>query len=734
MTESKPPNPATINIRNKFEPAAAKPRPAQNPVPPGTQKERTKRNTRNGNNERKEPFLNPYTFVPAFPRDGMTGAFADAVPPGADRLHEENWTGTIGVRLIVQTPLLLLDTARAHRAPDAEEGHLTYPVLLRDGRPHLSATALKGMLRASYEAITNSRFGVFAGHDEPLGWRRVADDARDMKPARVSRDGKTLEFWDAVRLSSYRDEPGPQYSPGRSPKHDDHVWVRTRRGKNAEEVTGIKPHSEKRPGADWSEGYVFITGRNAEKKRDERVFIRPPNPITVKLTDVLRARWDALMEHHRKQQQDIETDGDFDVSPHRNMEERRRLAPGTFCWAYAKDWRAEALYPVMIPRDLAGTSPAEMVPPKVEPASRYCELSPADRVFGWVAQEGSGTRPAAYRGRLRISDVTCVTATEKAVVRFPGKGLPLAILAQPKPAQGRFYLSNSATEPHRPIDDGTPKDEVQRDPDHALRGRKVYWHHKRAAASEQYWAIPPASTGDPTQQLIDGTLYREYRRPNEPAFTKDPLTRDKTAFETSGEPQRDKQNRSVLGWISQGTEFTLTIGVRDIPEVELGALLWLLNLAEDHHHRLGLGKPLGFGSVHIALDLERTKLHTGAQWSEHYRDLTGELPESSAETVTLTCIRAFTETARRQPGFTEIESAFSAAACGRDDLPVHYPRARPPQMQARRTPPNPAGESYAWFTANEKIEKRQVAPGRGRSLPSAGQPRGRDLDVYTRED
>lgn len=603
-------------------------------------------------------------------------------------------------------------------------------MLRRDGRPQLPATALKGMLRAAYEAITNSRFGVFTGHDERLGWRRVADDARDMVPVRIGEDGKTLEFWDAVRLSSYRDKPGPRYR-NRVPEHDDHVWVKTRSGKNAEEVSSIRPYPQGRPAPDWQEGYVFITGRNVEKKRDERVFVRPRRSITAKLTNVLRERWDALMEHHRRYEQDIETGGEFDISPHRNNEDRRTLTPGTFCWAYEKNGRIEALYPVMVPRELAIASPSEMVPPKVEPASHYRELYPADRVFGWVAQDGSGTRPAAYRGRLRIGDVTCVTATDKAVKEFPD-GLPLSILARPKPTQGRFYLSESAAEPHRPIKNGTPKNDVHRDSDRALRGRKVYWHHRRAAANNEYWEPSSRSKGDPTQQLIDGMLYREYQRPAAPAEG-NALTHGKKSFATTGDRQRDRQNRSVLGWITKGTEFTFTIGVRDVPEVELGALLWLLTLDGDHHHRLGLGKPLGFGSVHISLEPERTRLHTGVQWSEYYRDLTGELPDSPAETVVRTCVRAFTEAAERQPGFAEIKRAFLAAAHGSDDLPVHYPRARPKEMRAPRTPPNPAGESYAWFTANEKIDKRTVAPDRGRSLPSAGAPREQALDVYGEE-
>ena len=734
MTENKPPTPNQIRVGNKFERAIPQ-QPAKTPPPqadrPQARQQQRASNSGNVGNGRRERFLNPYTFVPAFPRDAMTGAFADCPPEGADRLHEENWTGTIGVRIKVKTPLLLLDTARAYKAPDDDDGHFTYPVLLRNGRPHLPATAVKGMLRSAYEAITKSRFGVFNGHDELLGWRRVADDARDMKPVRIVDGGKTLEFWDAVKLSAYRDKPGPRYSRNRAPEHGDHVWVKTKRGKNAEVVSGIKPHAQGRPAPDWKEGYVFITGRNVENKRDERVFVRPHHPVTAKLTDELRARWDALMEHHRKHEQDIDTDGEFDISPHRNREDRRKLTPGTFCWAYKRNGQIEALYPVMIPRELAVAEPSRMVPPKVGPAAGYRELSPADRVFGWVAQEGSGTRPAAYRGRLRIGDVACVTPTSDAVKRFPEDGIPLSILAQPKPSQGRFYLSESAAEPHRPIEDRTPKNDVHRESDRALRGRKVYWHHQSAAQSDFYWTEPPASVGDPTQQLIDDKLYREYRRPNMPAD--DRLTSDKTAFQTTGDPQRDKQNRSVLGWINKGTEFTFSIGVRDVPEVELGALLWLLTLDDGHHHRLGLGKPLGFGSVHLSLIPERTQLHSGTQWSDYYRDLRGELRDSSAETVVRECIHAFTVAAEQQPGFTEIKNAFCAAARGKEDLPVHYPRARPKDMQARRTPPNPAGESYAWFTANEKIQGRDVAPGRGRSLPSASASRGEELDVHPEE-
>jgi hypothetical protein len=110
-------------------------------------------------------FLNPYTFVPTPSREGQEGPLGDAPPQGHDRLHEGGWTGSIQVRLTVETPLLLLDTARAIKVGD----HFRYPMLLRNGSPHLPATSVKGMLRSAYEIITNSRFGVFEGLGRATG-------------------------------------------------------------------------------------------------------------------------------------------------------------------------------------------------------------------------------------------------------------------------------------------------------------------------------------------------------------------------------------------------------------------------------------------------------------------------------------------------------------------------------------------------------------------------------------
>src|SRR5262249_14336711 len=84
-------------------------------------------------------------------------------------------------------------------------------------------------------------------------------------------------------------------------------------------------------------------------------------------------------------------------SRHVYLEEALRLDEGTLCYARVDESdgirRLSALYPVMISRKLYNQSPLDVLPEWLRPARSIGELSPADRVFGWVNQDPTTRDP-----------------------------------------------------------------------------------------------------------------------------------------------------------------------------------------------------------------------------------------------------------------------------------------------------------------------------------------------------
>jgi CRISPR-associated protein (TIGR03986 family) len=670
-------------------------------------------------------FHNPYNFVPALPRDQVTGELDDRAPVGHGRYLPEYWSGRIAVKLTTVTPLLIPDAAEMTESND----HKTYPVRLgADGKPYLPPTSIKGMLRSAYEAITNSRLSVFEKHDELLAYRLPAKAGTQMVPARIesgqiclypgtstiSQNGQPqsgdpmyaawLRRWD--RNSTDKDQNAlPYHGTQQLPEHGDRVkfWAKqcSKRNFSYWKVQKIIPYS--RNSAQQTnmnndprqpfEGYVCVTNKNITNKHDERIFFEDESRITIPLTNEMRERWAKLIESYQN-------NDDFqnglpcpaalrNADAPRNVatwsrhvtggDPERELSEGTLC--YARVYKNGSgfgiidLYPVMISRSLYRCTPTEILHPSLKPASNYANLSPADSVFGWVNQNGKG----AYKGQLRIHSVYCLR--KDAVDNFGSEGasFPLAILGQPKPEQSRFYCADNVEgQPlHHGKDNPLYKDkgEGYYDEDQSLRGRKIYPHQKGLAGN--YWNNP---LEDRTQQYDNTNRYQEYRRPQK-----------------DGVEQLDKQNRSIQGWVKPETEFRFEIDITNLSPVELGALLWLLSSPDIHYHRLGGAKPLGFGSVWLNVDWECTDLRLGSDWATFYQSLR-PLPQKVGNGVS--CIEAFKKAVTQAYGngkrFEQVRfiAAFCNSSQGFDDAAIHYPRVTPN--------PTPEGEAFKWFIRNEQ--------------------------------
>ncbi len=675
-------------------------------------------------------FRNPYNFIPAPPRNPTDASLGDVQPVDQDRFLPERYTGVIRVRMTANTPLLLPDP---EGVSENQDGHKTYPLRVDSkGLPAVPSSSVRGMLRSAYEAITNSRFYRFP-HGERLAFRMEAREALSLIPARVAttnaggtlcfelmtgtstvgKDGRPTERGYAAWLPRYRHgklHAGTRrYSDHALPAHGDQVecWIESRRHSRRKfqywEVRSIARLGTK-PDAGTSgdeikriSGWVCVTNANIKGKHDERVFFFDgPKPKTAACTPRHQKQWRELIadyqaihvdEIEKRRRKGGKPDDYLGSEPGRTAwsrhvysKEDRELREGTLCYVRltADLSQVESVFPVMIARELYDDSPRDLLSEHLQPAKERSQLSPADRVFGWVGEKGG-----AHRGLLRVGPVRCESSRDDSVQAFGKEGLPLAILSAPKPQQGRFYVAQDPS--GRAQGDRLGKQEAGYSGNKSIRGRKVYPH--QASLPQGHWDDPLSDRTRTAQG--SPSHYQEYRRP--------PIRESHT---DSTSEQRDDQNRSVLGWVKPGAGFTFDLHVMNLSQVELGGLIWLLSLPEGHYHRFGGGKPLGFGSVR--LEIESLDLRQPDELRERYASWSQDGVERDPRE---SLRRAFEEAVNDASGEPEsFVRTFLVACRGYDDkLPVHYPRAA---ETSEDNPPRPEGESFKWFVANEGSNHR----------------------------
>ncbi|MDI9638259.1 TIGR03986 family CRISPR-associated RAMP protein [Geitlerinema splendidum] len=711
-------------------------------------------------NVQSDRFHNPYNFVPALPRDSeavQKSELGDREPVGHSRYLPEYWSGRISVKLTTVTPLLIPDAAEM---TEDDNGHKTYPVRLgTDGKPYLPPTSIKGMFRSAYEAVTNSRLSVLEEHKELLAYRLPPGIGIQMVPARIenghihlysgtsgiSSDGKPergdpmyaawMRRWD--RGSINLDQYAVTYAGTQDlPEHGTKVkfWAEkfskgnfsywsvrkvVRFDQNLEQhptPTRTEGYGQHKPTGDpmrQFEGYVCVTEKNITNKHDERIFFSTEPQEPIELSFEVRERWTKLIESY--QDNDDFKNGLQCPSALRNRQGvctarwsrhfrlsdyEKKLGEGTLCYAHVRrngsSFKVIDLYPVMIARSLYRKTPTDILHLSLKPATNHEKLSPADRVFGWVNQDGKGS----YKGQLRVHSVTCISDDNDAIDDFGSEGavVPLAILGQPKPQQARFYCANDRN--GTPLADKIEKGKGYKDKSQGLRGRKVYPHHQGLPTN--YWDNP---TVDRTQDPPINDHYQEYRRPRKKGV------------------DQDDQNRSIKNWIKPGAEFKFDIDVTNLSFVELGTLLWLLSSPDIHYHRLGGGKPLGFGSVWINIDWKETDLRLGADWNTFYQSLT-TAPKIGFDA--LTCIAEYKKAIVGAYGegkrFEQVPFIAAFCRCSKgfeDNAAVHYPRST--------SDLTPEGEAFKWFVNNEKDDRRE--PGLKLALPSLADPNPASLPI-----
>ena len=188
----------------------------------------------------------------------------------------------------------------------------------------------------------------------------------------------------------------------------------------------------------------------------------------------------------------------------------------------------------------------------------------ADAIFGWVKQESKENKLPQYFDKQRAGRVffgDALYQSSQHGIWYQDESLTPQILSGPKPSNFPHYLVQS--EKDNPDSNPLNLNHYASQPvaETVIRGHKLYWHK----GSNPDFKLPPA------KKVI-------------------------------GAPKKVSDTQTTqINPIKKGVTFKFDIHFENLSDVELGVLLWVLNVAKHDAYRLklGMGKPLGIGAIKI---------------------------------------------------------------------------------------------------------------------------------------
>ncbi|NNV06834.1 TIGR03986 family CRISPR-associated RAMP protein [Geobacillus sp. C56-T2] len=632
-------------------------------------------------------FYNPYNFVRWSPPAKQETELARGPAP---RLLELNgYTGVIVCRLKTLSPLFI----KGNIVSKTNQNHETYEFFKSHGRHVIPGSSLRGMIRSVFEAVTNSTYTVLneAKENEPLFYRGDSTMGARVVPARVFRNGdgqwmvklmtgyvgkKDIRLGNRLSYAAWVLRYSKHWTPSNESPYHQRSIVKIPKGvSHGSKVYAILSEQPiRRKGfffwnvlelaeapnqlSDPSkavEGYYYCSGLNINRKHDERFFFcadesmlkskggYPFGKNVFPLSEDVRQSYERLLQNYKEVNNGKESKGNLQKSRH--IDEDPRLREGDLVYADLDEQQTavRALYPVMISRRQYQTSVLDLLPEHVRPPQSLQDLCPATRLFGWVKNRKEGNEDVALKSRVYISDAVIQTLRGTFSTTFP-------VLGTPKPTAIPMYLRPAS--PEAPIEkvrdfkrgyDEGPKKAT-------IRGRKMYLaHHDKPKWKEQ-----------------EGTHL----------------------------------NISAVDVVEAGSEFVFEIRFRDLTAVELGALLWTLQLEQRMVHRLGYAKPLGYGHVKIEIDrlcIEDLKAKY-MNWSFDSNEQSTAHGETDRRTDVARFIERFKQEMERA-----FDKPFDNIVQVADLKAILTPK---PKRSPIHYPSNGSGEDgYKWFSNNKKVPK-----------------------------
>ena len=532
----------------------------------------------------------PYNFIP-LPDEVAKVNLEELAPHDRYLTDKGHFTGRIECRLETHTPLFIRGQMPLDEfsKPDQDKKNRSYkdsrPGFYRDpatGQPMIPGSSLRGMLRTMVEIVSYGKFVPVS--NRAVYYRSVADKTsirqQYKESIESSRTGWIVEDQDGFAIRPVPEVAGRTFyrvsdkfaqakgipfvsifdTKGYMDKGPQIVDVYFLRGDD-DRVVDISAHG----GLNFVPGAMICSGLMGDplKKRSKKNHWVIPKVNKTSGEQLLRIS-DEIVADIKNSITEYQKTGDLD-------KENGPLQDGMPVFfvtgegesVIAIGHTANFRLPYLQSGSQIAARLRDMVPDDLQDPN---DIDFAEALFGYAkSSKVFPGKARAYAGRVQVGHAKL---SDPAIDPWlASEAIIPKILSSPKPTSYQHYLTQPTPDELRWKDNknqsrrhvelthyGSAQENAE------PRGYKGYWHQASVQSAKDFQADPEEVEDHKTQ----------YTR---------------------------------IQPVKAGTSFQFTLHFQNLTQVELGALLWALRLPgnpdDKRYHRLGMGKPLGLGSVEI---------------------------------------------------------------------------------------------------------------------------------------
>ncbi len=528
-------------------------------------------------------FVNPYHFVP------LEDKCTRDINYSEHRKQNDLKTGWIECELKTLTPIFIPNTTNddffMERQYDKDNNEVTIKSYdffsYRDngkGTKEIKPTetavipgsSIRGVIRSAFEALTNSCMSTI-------------DDKQVTKATEPGRLVKKNDEWTIIKCEKYmlktkkcKADSSKKFNID-DYKDKQEVYIKSGqkyRGKNYMPKVIAKLNKTQTSECNIK-GYLHKGEPFGNRKHHESVFVEKKSCLKVVEQDVknllenYRLYQDDTVNLHKKQNNHDGYKSNIEDAKNKNIDSLN----GALIY-YVEHNGKYYLSPAAIGREVFHKKLTELIN-SYSPCIFQDELCPACALFGFAGNKSkndSGKTNKAIASRIRFSDAKSENPKFLDTVILPE-------LAGPKPSSTELYMKKPQekniamwnydyAECKRDKKTWKLKKYIPQ-----IQGRKFYWHHENIKTFE-----------------TENERRFNYKRQKSKRITEDA----KISY----------SDRLVkVRPIDKDVKFTFKVHFNQLTKDELDRLLWTLSIGnnDDLAHKIGMGKPVGLGSVQIKI-------------------------------------------------------------------------------------------------------------------------------------